>query len=160
MKIKVVQNCYILRVGTRTWIRQPLSSFQQGQWYSWAESCPTSVQWAPRVQSWRNEQGFLSQGDSFHPRSLSIAPHLFPGHIHLIFLPTSMHCAAGANRKMCLGWLCWGTEAFLSPAAQREGQVTSKTHTACAKNMAFAAWTGERQGGSNPASREEKKTQW
>jgi len=78
-----------------------------------------------------------------------MAPHVFPGNVHL-FAPL-------LQRALCP----WDgiAEGHQHPHRQlQQGRAISDSRAACAKNTDFAAGEAKRQGGLDPAGREERRT--
>lgn len=98
-----------------------------------------------RIQRWRNQQGFLSQGDGFHLKPVpvwlltsSLATYTWSLH------SCGVHFAAYASRRMRLGWHCWGPAMSLSPAAAGTGHLRF-TGSVC-KEYGLCWWGWEEAG--------------
>lgn len=138
------------------------SYFQQGQrltcqWCSWAEFCPASTQSAPGPKGrktsrafWVREMASTWSPCPYHSSSLPW-PHT---------LDCSTHTACALLRMLAEGCTWDGTaEGQQAPHHQlQQGWAISHPPSASAKNMDFAGGEGKRQGWSDPASRDERKT--
>lgn len=140
------------------------SSFQQGQrstcqWWCWAGFCPAHTQTPPESKGGETSRAFWAREMASTWRPCPYGSSSLPW-------PRTFDCsthAVCALLQTLAGGCTWdGTaEGQQSPCRQlQQGRATSNSQPVCAKNTDLAAEEGRRQGGSYPASREERKTKW